>query len=434
MTIKISQLGNLTTFTDTTYVVAVNTASTLTTVKSTGLVLKDYVLGDLPDQVANLETNGASYLGSISSIESNVATLQSDVSAVEGDVSTLQSDVTTIEGNIASLEANAAAQAELISNLGTLELANVEANVATLQSDVSAIESNVSTLQSDVASLSGGSTTFGNVVPTANVAYDLGSPTSMWKDLYLSGNTVYLGGATLSYDGYSVTVDQPLLTLNGTQSFGISSFETIFIDQQGFGFAGNGRVAISVGAIGDPGGEGTLVVEANNPDGNAIVPSNPYQYKLGTADLPWSDVYTGNLTVAQTVQFPDNGALLYGNLGVYPSTFVRAPDTGTAVLTSQYSGNVSLNNFVELGDTASIGLYDASETRLDWTFSVTANVGALQWPDSTVQNTAYTATFTNSTPSSSSDTGTKGDIQYDSNYVYICVETDTWIRVARDTW
>jgi len=391
MTIKISQLGNLTTFTDTTYVVAVNTAATFTTVKSTGLVLKDYVLGDLPDQVANLESNSTTFTSNISTIESDVANLESSMTSVEGDIVAIQSDISTIEGNIASLEANAAAQAELISNLDTLDLANVEANVATLQSDVNDLESNVTILQGDVASLTDGSTTFGNVVPTANVSYDLGSPTAMWKDLYLSGNTVYLGGATLSFDGYSVTVDQPLLSLSGSQSFGITTVESLHIDQQGYGFSGNGRVAISTGALGDPWGEGALVVETNNLEGNGIVPSNPDQYTLGTIDIPWRDIYTGNLTVGtpttlgtSTIQFPNNGAILEGNLGVYPSTFVRAPDNGTALLTASYTGNVSLNNFVELGDTANIGLYGAGDVIHNWQF----DTSGLTWPDGTVQTTA----------------------------------------------
>ena len=38
----------------------------------------------------------------------------------------------------------------------------------------------------------------GNLIPSANVEYNLGSPTAQWKDLYLSGNTLYLGGTTLS--------------------------------------------------------------------------------------------------------------------------------------------------------------------------------------------------------------------------------------------
>lgn len=38
------------------------------------------------------------------------------------------------------------------------------------------------------------------------------------------------------------------------------------------------------------------------------------------------------------------------------------------------------------------------------------------------------------TPSSSSDTGNVGDICWDSAYIYICVATNTWKRVAISTW
>lgn len=61
------------------------------------------------------------------------------------------------------------------------------------------------------------------------------------------------------------------------------------------------------------------------------------------------------------------------------------------------------------------------------TLTFTAN-GSLVFSDNTSQNTAYTASFENRTPSNSSDVGTKGDIVYDSSYVYICVASNTWIR------
>lgn len=38
----------------------------------------------------------------------------------------------------------------------------------------------------------------GNLTPTANVTYNLGSETKRWNDLYLSGNTIYLGSLELS--------------------------------------------------------------------------------------------------------------------------------------------------------------------------------------------------------------------------------------------
>lgn len=38
------------------------------------------------------------------------------------------------------------------------------------------------------------------------------------------------------------------------------------------------------------------------------------------------------------------------------------------------------------------------------------------------------------TITNSNDTGTEGEICWDANYIYICVGTDTWKRVAIATW
>lgn len=64
MTIKISSLGNLTVFTDTTVFPVVNTAGTYTTVKSNGAVLSSYIESKIiPTQTSNsgkfLSTNGS---------------------------------------------------------------------------------------------------------------------------------------------------------------------------------------------------------------------------------------------------------------------------------------------------------------------------------------------------------------------------------------
>jgi hypothetical protein len=56
MSIKISELGNLTSFTDETLVAVVNTAATYTTVKANGAVLKTYVLGSLGTNITLANT------------------------------------------------------------------------------------------------------------------------------------------------------------------------------------------------------------------------------------------------------------------------------------------------------------------------------------------------------------------------------------------
>ena len=40
-----------------------------------------------------------------------------------------------------------------------------------------------------------------DIIPTANNVYDLGTPEKRFRELYLSGNTINLGGATISSDG-----------------------------------------------------------------------------------------------------------------------------------------------------------------------------------------------------------------------------------------
>ena len=39
-----------------------------------------------------------------------------------------------------------------------------------------------------------------NLIPSANITYDLGSSTNRWNDLYLSGNTIYLGDAEIKFE------------------------------------------------------------------------------------------------------------------------------------------------------------------------------------------------------------------------------------------
>ena len=62
------------------------------------------------------------------------------------------------------------------------------------------------------------------------------------------------------------------------------------------------------------------------------------------------------------------------------------------------------------------------------TFTVDTNSGRCTVEGDTLQIAE------NKTPSSSSDTGTKGDISWDDNYVYVCVSTNTWKRTAISTW
>ncbi|MDB4351136.1 hypothetical protein OAA34_00320 [bacterium] len=46
----------------------------------------------------------------------------------------------------------------------------------------------------------------GHLIPTADITYDLGSASYRFRDIYLSGSTINLGGATISQDAGSGTI------------------------------------------------------------------------------------------------------------------------------------------------------------------------------------------------------------------------------------
>ena len=63
---------------------------------------------------------------------------------------------------------------------------------------------------SGALNIGSGVTVTGNVLPSANVTYNLGSPTQRWKDLFLAGNTIDLNGATISAVGGAITFQNSL--------------------------------------------------------------------------------------------------------------------------------------------------------------------------------------------------------------------------------
>jgi hypothetical protein len=48
-----------------------------------------------------------------------------------------------------------------------------------------------------------------NIIPSANVTYDLGNATNQWRSLYVSGNTIYIGGGSISADDAGITMTSP---------------------------------------------------------------------------------------------------------------------------------------------------------------------------------------------------------------------------------
>jgi len=93
------------------------------------------------------------------------------------------------------------------------ESAESYANAAFLQANTPSYTSNSAASYANVAfatantkfnssggTISGDVTVTGNIIPSASVTYNLGTPTNRWKDLYLSGTTINLGNARIESD------------------------------------------------------------------------------------------------------------------------------------------------------------------------------------------------------------------------------------------
>ena len=111
----------------------------------------------------------------------------------------------------------------------------------------------------------------GNLLPTQNITHDIGSSTKRWRDIYLSGNTIDLGGTLIQKEesGGIKIADSSGNTLDGKfNNLDISGNATI-----------NGNAIIA----------GTII-------GN-LIPSSNLVYDLGAPDKRWRDIYLSGNTI-----------------------------------------------------------------------------------------------------------------------------------------
>lgn len=227
-------------------------------------------LSSVQSNVTTLQSNVTTLNGNISTLTANAGTQSAAIAAVESNVSILQSNVASlvagnvamkgyvdaqISANITALVSGAPATLDTLNELAaalgddanlsvtiTNRIANVESNIATLTSNAGVQSGNISVLQSAVGSLTSnavsqqtaitnitnGTATFGNLIPSANVTYSLGSPTAQWKELWVSGNTIHIGGQSITTTDSGIILTGNLATTGGVYEV------AEFWDQTGF--------------------------------------------------------------------------------------------------------------------------------------------------------------------------------------------------------
>jgi hypothetical protein len=195
-----------------------------------------------------------------------------------------------------------------------------------------------------------------NVSPSANVTYSLGSPTKRWKDLWLSGTTIYIGAANISTVDSNVIITNPSggsFTVSGSESGNATAtFGNVY--SKAFYFA-NGTPFTS-STYGNTEVAAYLLA---NPQGNFYSNANVTAYiPTDTTILAMqANITAANLWIANAATQADSLISLLANAAVQ--------EANLAVLVSNAASQQSSFNVIN----ANIGAYH---------IYANANIGAYQ--------------------------------------------------------
>lgn len=157
---------------------------------------------------------------------------------------------------------------------------------------------------------------------------------------------------------------------------------------------------------------------------------------------------TNTLVASTSVTAP----ILYGSSSANGDIAIHGTSNGTKT-TSYVQLNPSGGDVVVGGSTTDFNfeIQDAGASNYRFTFnlndsgtnvlgSINGAVGSFTranmriFADRLVFDTSNFNLPNSSTPSSATDTGTTGDIKWDSNFIYVAVGTNSWRRAALSTW
>lgn len=139
----------------------------------------------------------------------------------------------------------------------------------------------------------------------------------------------------------------------------------------------------------------------------------------------------------------------YVNTAILPIVGVYHSNTTQTIRSANGQGvNIISNNFSQIHYNPSVTASDSDTNDSSWAYVTSGGFGAEAFTSATFKSGVYAQTdgvvvlksgakefrFSNSVPASASSTGSVGQIAYDSDYIYICVATNTWKRASLTTW
>lgn len=152
----------------------------------------------------------------------------------------------------------------------------------------------------------------GDIIPDVDSSRSLGSPSKKWKDLYLSGQTIYIGGTTISAIGGSIITGQPIeAELKIAAGAGLDVNDNIIVNNDttgtnltgGFMFQSNNAQKSGFNIVNqDQLGHLTVAMDAN----------------LNGSLINWEGaIRTGNVSAAAAASLDSNLTIAMANTGDY---------------------------------------------------------------------------------------------------------------------
>jgi len=241
---------------------------------------------------------------------------------------------------------------------------------------------------------------------------------------------VEIGSETLSN-----VIDYGTIAGGGTSNF--FQINTRLDLEDRFIWNSNGTNHWSLGTGGDDGVN--LYIEGS---ADKLITFKDESSELGSVKLTFGDDVGGDY-FADFITLESDWTNGYVTTGSAESKFYikgKGYDGSTA------SGTIATFTFTSANGVGTPSV-DLPKTDIDGNLTVTGNsdlVDVVIDGDATIYNdlsvqgiinaTTSSIRIRNRTPSSATATGTTGTIVYDANYIYVCVATNTWKRVAISTW
>jgi hypothetical protein len=268
-----------------------------------------------------------------------------------------------------------------ITTTGNVDVGNISATLVT-GTLATASQPNITS----TGTLSG-LTVAGNIVPSADILYDLGNTTNRWHDLYLSGNTIYIGTSTITANTTGVTINTPNASPVALKPAGANT-QVQYNDDGAFGgqntftfneltstLTANNFVATSTANLG---AVGNLTITGGS--NGQVLTTN------GSNVLSWTTVTSGNGS-----SYGDSNVVTL--LASYGSNSISTTGNVTAGnITAQY-----LLNSVQTGITAN-GSNAGTATELGNTINIVSTVSSgtgVKLPNALPGMTVYVTNISN---------------------------------------